>query len=793
VVILLLAGPAGPVLAWQDTPPTEEPAPTVESGEAPTLVPDADPGSSLPPATEPPPAIDTAEDDATSGQTTAAAVALVPPEEIVLDLTAIQTGVHPCLQAGIDANALTIQPVIAGIAFDDALAIDVVLHTDEEPDALGWTLASAGDLLAVIVADVEAGPTVAAHLYDYREFGGAVAGDAGLRAPAGDPGALYICYVVDDPGQPPASATETPPGASAPAATVPQSDSSDDDEVTAAAIAVGGEVTNAVRLNLRTSPSLGGSVVGILLPGMVSTVIGGPQSADGHTWWQLDSPVGDGWSAGTYLSEVVASSPTPTRTPPPGGIQIGDTVRVTTTLNLRSSASTTSTVLAVMPTGTTGTVLAGPQSGSGYTWWRISTSHGTGWAAATYLARVSGAPSPTATAIPPSATATRTPTPTSTPANTATATATSTPTVTGTPPTATPTFTPTPTFTATTTRTATATRTPTSTGTPTHTATATGTVTQTPTVTATPSTCASFTIGHTVRTTAALNLRSVPSTSGGIMGVMPAGTRGVVVGGPQTANGFTWCRIQTSGYGTGWAAADYLAWVSGPQPTPSGTQTPRPDPPPDPGTGQASVVSAGPSNVRQIALTYDAGSDRGYAGHILDQLAAYGAKATFGMTGLWAQANPDLVMRMVNEGHQLINHSWSHPSFTGSSVSSPLALTRTARVNQLMQVEDYVRNLTGYEMAPYWRPPYGDINSSVLTDVYTAGFYVTVMWTCDTLAWAGVSEATILNRCMYPARSGWIILMHVGADGLDWAATDNMLQYFTANGYALVTIEEMLT
>lgn len=104
-----------------------------------------------------------------------------------------------------------------------------------------------------------------------------------------------------------------------------------------------------------------------------------------------------------------------------------------------------------------------------------------------------------------------------------------------------------------------------------------------------------------------------------------------------------------------------------------------------------------------------------------------------------------------------------------------------------------MRNLTGYEMAPYWRPPFGDFNSSVLTDVYTAGFYLTIMWTCDTLGWAGVSEATILNRCMYPARSGANILMHVGASGLDWAATDNMIEYFLANGYQLVTTEEMLT
>ena len=293
-----------------------------------------------------------------------------------------------------------------------------------------------------------------------------------------------------------------------------------------------------------------------------------------------------------------------------------------------------------------------------------------------------------------------------------------------------------------------------------------------------------------MRATTGLNLRQSPSTSAQILTTLTVGTQGTVEGGPVSANGFTWCQLRTTGM-TGWAVTTYLAFVSGPRPTPSGTVTPRPDPPDDPGGPQAAVIYSGPTNVRQIALTYDAGSDRGYAAYILDLLAQYNVRATFGMTGLWAQSNPDLVIRMVNEGHQLINHSWSHPSFTGGS-SSTTVLTRTSRVSQLVRVEDYVRDLTGYEMSPYWRPPYGDINSSVLTDVYTAGFYLTIMWSCDTLAWNGATETQILNRCMYPARSGAIILMHVGADGLDWAASDNMIQYFLANSYQLVTIEEML-
>ena len=75
----------------------------------------------------------------------------------------------------------------------------------------------------------------------------------------------------------------------------------------------------------------------------------------------------------------------------------------------------------------------------------------------------------------------------------------------------------------------------------------------------------------------------------------------------------------------------------------------------------------GTSGRQEIALTFDAGADRGYAEEILDLLQAEGITASFGMMGRWAEANPDLLQRMVDEGHMLFNHSWSHPSFTGAT------------------------------------------------------------------------------------------------------------------------------
>lgn len=221
------------------------------------------------------------------------------------------------------------------------------------------------------------------------------------------------------------------------------------------------------------------------------------------------------------------------------------------------------------------------------------------------------------------------------------------------------------------------------------------------------------------------------------------------------------------------------------------TARPAPPVPDDPTVSQ--IYSGGTSGRAEIALTFDAGSDRGYAEDILDILADYGIKATFGMTGLWAQENPDLIRRMVREGHQIINHTWSHPSFTGESTAGVALISRSARLKQLSDTEALIANLTGgYAMKPYFRPPYGDIDASVLVDVAAGGYTATIMWTCDSLGWNGLSASQIVARCGSNAERGDIILMHVGSDSQDAAALPTLIEVLLDDGFRLVTVEQLL-
>lgn len=216
--------------------------------------------------------------------------------------------------------------------------------------------------------------------------------------------------------------------------------------------------------------------------------------------------------------------------------------------------------------------------------------------------------------------------------------------------------------------------------------------------------------------------------------------------------------------------------------------------PPAAADGSSTVYDRGTSGRREIALTFDAGADRGLAERILDILAANDVHASFGITGAWASDNPELVKRMVAEGHMLFNHTWDHRSFTGYSTAGWDAgvRDRAARTDELRLTATEIADLTGYDVAPYFRPPYGDLDPGVLADVGAAGYTATIMWTCDSLGWNGATVDQILERCAGNAEPGDIILMHVGAASLDAEALPQLIETLERAGYALVTIEQLL-
>lgn len=219
------------------------------------------------------------------------------------------------------------------------------------------------------------------------------------------------------------------------------------------------------------------------------------------------------------------------------------------------------------------------------------------------------------------------------------------------------------------------------------------------------------------------------------------------------------------------------------------------------GTAPFAATPAPPATARTITrfatsepvmvLTLDAGADRGNTAQILDTLAAKNVKASFGITGLWARDNPDLVRRIGAEGHHVINHTLDHRSFTGVSDGRG-GLDADARIAELEQTDAIVAPLLGYSLRPWFRPPYGDYDAAALDQVAAAGYSYNIMWTIDTLGWNGASVQAILDRTFAGAAPGAIVLMHVGAGSRDAEALGPMIDGLRARGYRFATAAELV-
>ncbi len=261
------------------------------------------------------------------------------------------------------------------------------------------------------------------------------------------------------------------------------------------------------------------------------------------------------------------------------------------------------------------------------------------------------------------------------------------------------------------------------------------------------------------KATDVLNLRTGPGTGYTVIRVIPSGARVYVYSGPHNTS---WYKV---GYGgsTGYSHGAYLA------------------------PGYLTTVYKLGTTRKVVALTFDAGADTGYAREILDTLKSRGVKATFGITGKWAEANPALVRRMVDEGHSLINHTYSHRSFTGRS-SETRALTYQERSDELWKTQSIVARIASGNTRPYFRPPYGDFDNSVLADVWSRGYTYNVMWSTDSLGWKGLTRQQIVQRVMNGAQPGAIYLFHVGAQAQDGPALPEIISKLRAQGYSFATV-----
>ncbi|SEG74600.1 polysaccharide deacetylase family protein [Paenibacillus sp. UNC499MF] len=196
----------------------------------------------------------------------------------------------------------------------------------------------------------------------------------------------------------------------------------------------------------------------------------------------------------------------------------------------------------------------------------------------------------------------------------------------------------------------------------------------------------------------------------------------------------------------------------------------------------------GTSKGKKIALTFDDGPDLKYTPQVLDILKKHQVKATFFVIGSRARAHPEMIGRMVREGHVVGNHSYSHPFMPKLSASE--------FSSQIMRTQDIIKQLAGYTPRLV-RPPYGAINEEQVRWMSDHRLLV-INWDVDSLDWKGLSGKQVYHNIIDNARAGSIILQHSagGNDKHDLSGTvsalPDLIRSLKSSGYKLVTVPELM-
>lgn len=185
-----------------------------------------------------------------------------------------------------------------------------------------------------------------------------------------------------------------------------------------------------------------------------------------------------------------------------------------------------------------------------------------------------------------------------------------------------------------------------------------------------------------------------------------------------------------------------------------------------------------------IALTFDDGPHPKYTRKILDILDEYGIPATFFFVGENVSYYPDTAREVVKRGHEIGNHTYSHPRVSKQS--------EAAFREELVRCEDVIKQVTGVHPKVF-RPPQGSWNQRVY-EVARQRDYSVILWDLDTLDWAHTPSDKIASYILENAKSGNIILMHDYHSGC--CTTLDALRMFIPNlieqGYRFVTVSELI-
>ena len=185
-----------------------------------------------------------------------------------------------------------------------------------------------------------------------------------------------------------------------------------------------------------------------------------------------------------------------------------------------------------------------------------------------------------------------------------------------------------------------------------------------------------------------------------------------------------------------------------------------------------------------LYLTFDAGYENGCTARILDVLKKHDVKAAFFLVGHYMKSNPDLVRRMAAEGHTVANHSMHHPDMT--------KLSQAEFQQELTDLENLYREITGAELAKFYRPPQGLYSEENLRQAKSLGYH-TVFWSLAYVDWnndAQPTPETAKEKLLPRTHKGAIILLHSTSE-TNAQVLDELLTKWKAMGFTFQSIDQL--
>lgn len=184
---------------------------------------------------------------------------------------------------------------------------------------------------------------------------------------------------------------------------------------------------------------------------------------------------------------------------------------------------------------------------------------------------------------------------------------------------------------------------------------------------------------------------------------------------------------------------------------------------------------------KKIAISFDAAYGDEYTIDILDTLDKYKVKTTFFLVKFWVENFPNRVEEIYKRGHEIGNHSATHPNM------SQLSPEKIAE--ELNSTGETIEKITK-EKPILFRPPYGDYNDTVITEAKKNGYY-TIQWDVDSIDWKELGTDSVVDRVTRNVKPGSIVLFHNNAKYVK-EYLPLVLERLIEDGYEIVPISELI-